>query len=33
MSKHQVRDTSGALAYLTDCTLATVTNLAMKKSA
>lgn len=33
MSKHQVRDTSGALAYLTDCTLATVSDLAMKKSA
>lgn len=33
MSKHQVRDASGALAYLTDCTLATVTDLAMKKSA
>lgn len=33
MSKHQVRDTSGALVYLTDCTLATVCHLAMKKSA
>lgn len=33
MSKHQVRDTSGALAYLTDCTLATVSDLARRKSA
>ncbi|HHP5493852.1 TPA: hypothetical protein ACSCYS_004259 [Aeromonas veronii] len=33
MSKERVRDTGGALAYLTDCTLATVCDLASKKSA
>jgi hypothetical protein len=33
MSHHRVRDTDGALAYLTDCTLATVTHLASMKSA
>lgn len=33
MSKERVRDTGGALAYLTDCTLATVGDLASKKSA
>ncbi|WP_409286912.1 hypothetical protein [Pseudomonas guariconensis] len=33
MSKHDVQDVGGALAYLTDCTLATVDQLAMKKSA
>jgi len=33
MAKHDVRSASGALAYLTDCTLATVCQLAMKKSA
>lgn len=32
MSKHLVRDSAGALAYLTDCTLATVSYLASKKS-
>lgn len=32
MSKHDVRDAGGALAYLTDCTLATVSDLASKKS-
>lgn len=32
MSKHRVHDTAGALAYVIDCTLATVTDLAMKKS-
>lgn len=32
MNKHDVRDTSQALAYLTDCTLATVCDLAGKKS-
>ncbi|WP_455233406.1 hypothetical protein [Geopseudomonas aromaticivorans] len=33
MSRHRVSDTGGALAYLTDCTLATVCHLAGKKSA
>lgn len=33
MSKERVRDTGGALAYLADCTLATVCDLASKKSA
>lgn len=28
MNKHQVRDSGQALAYITDCTLATVTDLA-----
>lgn len=32
MHKHDVRSTDAALAYLTDCTLATVTSLASKKS-
>ena len=31
-SKHQVRDVSQALAYITDCNLATVCDMAMKKS-
>jgi hypothetical protein len=30
--KHEVRSPEQALAYLTDCTLATVQDLAMKKS-
>lgn len=33
MLKNSVRDPAGALAYITDCTLATVSNLAGKKSA
>ncbi|WP_153785275.1 hypothetical protein [Pseudomonas sp. EMN2] len=33
MTKNLVRDASGALAFLTDCTLATVRKLAMSKSA
>lgn len=33
MSKYDVRDTGGALAYITDCTLATVCDLACKRSA
>lgn len=33
MSKHDVRTVGQALAYLTDCTLATVSDLASKKSA
>lgn len=32
MMKHQVRNAGQALAYLTDCTMATVADLAMKKS-
>ena len=32
MMKYQVRTTGDALAYITDCTLATVCDLAMKKS-
>ena len=32
MNKHDVRDTGQALAYITDCTLATVCDLAMKRS-
>ena len=32
MNKHQVRDPGKALAYITDCTLATVSDLAGKKS-
>lgn len=32
MNKHEVRDTGQALAYITDCTLATVCDLAGKKS-
>lgn len=31
MQKHQVIDTGKALAYITDCTLATVCDMAMKK--
>lgn len=31
MQKHQVGNTGQALAYITDCTLATVCDLAMKK--
>jgi hypothetical protein len=31
MQKHKVRDTGQALAYITDCTLATVCDMAMKK--
>lgn len=31
MQKHEVRDTGKALAYITDCTLATVCKMAMKK--
>lgn len=31
MQKHQVRNTGQALAYITDCTLATVCDMAMKK--
>jgi hypothetical protein len=33
MHKNQVRDAGQALAYITDCTLATVCDLASKKSA
>jgi len=33
MTTHRVNSPDGALAYLTDCTLATVCHLAMKKSA
>lgn len=33
MHKHDVRTEAQALAYLVDCTLATVTSLASKKSA
>lgn len=33
MVKDSVRDPAGALAYVTDCTLATVCNLASKRSA
>jgi hypothetical protein len=33
MFRHQVRDAANALAYLTDCTLATVAEMASKKSA
>lgn len=32
MQKHEVRDAGQALAYITDCTLATVCDLAAKKS-
>lgn len=32
MQKHQVRDAGQALAYITDCTLATVCHMACKKS-
>jgi hypothetical protein len=32
MMKHQVRDEKQALLYLTDCTLATVSHMAMLKS-
>lgn len=32
MMKHQVRSAADALSYLTDCTLATVSDLAGKKS-
>ena len=32
MQKYQVRDTGQALAYITDCNLATVCEMAMKKS-
>lgn len=32
MSKHDVRDVAGALAYMTDCALATVCTLAMRKA-
>lgn len=32
MNKHDVRDTGQALAYIIDCTLATVCDLASKKS-
>lgn len=32
MNKHEVRDPGRALAYITDCNLATVVDLAMKKS-
>ena len=32
MQKHQVRTPGQALAYITDCTLATVADMAMKKS-
>lgn len=32
MHKHQVRDPGQALVYITDCMLATVCSLAMKKS-
>lgn len=32
MQKHQVQDPGQALAYITDCTLATVSELASKKS-
>lgn len=32
MQKHQVRTPAEALAYITDCNLATVADLAMKKS-
>lgn len=32
MQKHQVRTPSDALAYITDCTLATVCSMAFKKS-
>ena len=32
MFKHQVRSTEQAFAYLIDCTLATVAEMAMKKS-
>lgn len=32
MQKHQVRDAGQALAYITDCTLATVCDMAGKKS-
>ena len=32
MDKHSVRDPGMALAYITDCTLATVCDLASKKS-
>lgn len=32
MSKHRVRSPDQALAYITDCNLATVMRLAMKKS-
>lgn len=32
MFKHEVRTPEQALAYLTDCTLATVCNMALKKS-
>lgn len=31
MQKHMVRDTGQALAYITDCTLATVCDMAFKK--
>ena len=31
MQKHQVSDTGQALAYITDCTLATVCDMAAKK--
>lgn len=33
MQQHDIRDPAAALAYLTDCTLATVCHLASKKSA
>lgn len=32
MNKHEVRDPGRALAYITDCNLATVADMAMKKS-
>lgn len=32
MNQHDVRNAGQALAYITDCTLATVCDLAMKKS-
>ena len=32
MNKHNVRTESDALAYITDCNLATVSSMAMKKS-
>lgn len=31
MQKHQINNTGQALAYITDCTLATVCEMAMKK--
>lgn len=31
MFKHQVKDPGAALAYITDCTLATVASMALKK--